>query len=363
MFAASSYQIIYLILVSILTLFVCGRYSNSKRTNDLRVKGRRHLVGVGFAVMISLFIGLRPVSPVFVDMINYADIYEVYTARPFVFNWYSDNIIFDNLLLLFASFGINKILFFLIISFVYFLCMFAACKKLFPNDAFLVFIVCLAAFSTFSYGVNGIKAGAAASVFLLALAYHEHIIPSLLLAIVSYGFHHAMQVPVLAWVIVLFFHDSRVFIFFWILCVVLAAFHFTFVQEFLASVTDETGSVYLSNTDPYNQSFTLTGFRPDFILYSAVPVLIGAYMVLIQRVVSKEYNYLLCFYLLTNSVWMLCMYAEFTNRIAYLSWFVYPIVLIYPFVYLLKGKRAWIPMNMVVYGHLLFTLFMFFIYQ
>ncbi len=361
MFPASSYQAIYLLLVLLLTFAICKRYTNLGKRIVYKSKSTNPYIGVGFAVLLAIFIGLRPVSYRFVDMVNYAEYYDELSTMTYVFDWRVDNIIFDNLLSLFASAGINKELFFLVISIIYFVCMYFACKRLFPNDTFLVYVVCLAAFSTFSYGVNGIKAGAAASIFMLAIAHHDKIIPSLLLALISYGFHHSMQVPVIAWIIVLIYHDSRVFLFIWILCLGLAALHFTYVQEIFASLTDDTGSAYLSNTDSSDLGFSLSGFRLDFILYSAVPVFFGAYSILKQKVVSKVYNLILSFYLLTNSVWLLCMYAEFTNRIAYLSWFIYPIVLIYPFLTFLRGKRLSLSMKSVIYGHLLFTLFMAFI--
>ena len=63
-------------------------------------------------------------------------------------------------------------------------------------------------------------------------------------------------------------------------------------------------------------------------------------------------------YLMTNAIWMLCMYAEFTNRIAYLSWFQYPVVLIYPFLKEQWGVNQYPLVKKIAYGHLVFTLFM-----
>ena len=108
--------------------------------------------------------------------------------------------------------------------------------------------------------------------------------------------------------------------------------HITFFQDIFASLTDEQGAGYLITEDfgPYWDD--VIRFRPDFVLYSSVPVVMGFFLLLKKRIVSSTYNFLLNFYLVTNSVWMLCMYAKFTNRIAYLSWFVYPILLIYPYI-------------------------------
>ena len=59
---------------------------------------------------------------------------------------------------------------------------------------------------------------------------------------------------------------------------------------------------------------------------------------------------------------MLCMYAEFTNRIAYLSWFMYPFVLIYPLVCENWGTQKYRTLSKFMLLHLGFTLFMQIIY-
>ena len=92
---------------------------------------------------------------------------------------------------------------------------------------------------------------------------------------------------------------------------ILAALHVEFFQILFSGYTDQKGSRYLLTDE---DSF-VTGFRLDFILYSAVPVIIG-YLIKFKRHVNDEiYDLWLRMYLLTNSVWMMCIYASFTNRI------------------------------------------------
>ena len=50
-----------------------------------------------------------------------------------------------------------------------------------------------------------------------------------------------------------------------------------------------------------------------------MPVLMGYMVKYKYRLEEKIYDMILNTYLVCNAVWMLCMYAEFTNRIAYLS--------------------------------------------
>jgi hypothetical protein len=94
-----------------------------------------------------------------------------------------------------------------------------------------------------------------------------------------------------------------------------------------------------------------------------MPVLVGWYVEFKKQLeVSDMYRNLLNLYLCLNGIWMLCMYASFTNRIAYLSWFLYPIVLIYPFLQEDWGEDRYQKFSYVMLAHLGFTLFMNVIY-
>ena len=94
-----------------------------------------------------------------------------------------------------------------------------------------------------------------------------------------------------------------------------------------------------------------------------MPILVGYWAVYKKRLqLSKIYTCLLNLYMTLNGTWMLCMYANFTNRIAYLSWFLYPIVLIYPYLNENWGPRRYKDFSKVMLAHLGFTLFMKFIF-
>ena len=140
----------------------------------------------------------------------------------------------------------------------------------------------------------------------------------------------------------------------------MSALHITFFQTLFAGFTDEGGAGYLLVDEETTK--VRIGFRPDFILYSAVPLYLGYLMLNKYKYQSDTYSFLLRLYIMTNSMWMLCMYAEFNNRIAYLSWFMYPFVLLYPVISRERNQIQRKYFRWVVYGHLAFTLFMTFIY-
>ena len=63
-----------------------------------------------------------------------------------------------------------------------------------------------------------------------------------------------------------------------------------------------------------------------------MPVIISYIWADIRARNDAFYRRLLCTYLATNAFWLLAMYAAFSNRFAYLSWFMMPWLIVYPFI-------------------------------
>ena len=353
MIPAYLYKYIYLLLVTVLTLTVV-KYRRSLRVNE-SITGSALL-----CLFMVLFIGVRPVSIYFVDMVNYANGWGRCTW--WGFDWEAENLLFDNLYQYMGSIFPDGTVFFVLMAAINFTGMLVVCRKLFPSNTLIVFLVCLAAFSTFSYGTNGIKAGAAASLFLVALAYRDNIVVSIFFLFLSWGFHHSMQMPVAAYVLTLIFKNKKWYFYGWLFCLLMAVAHISFFQELFAGMTDESGAGYL-NWDANDDWGGKSGFRIDFVIYSAMPVVMGYYVKFKYRLEDRLYDIMLYMYLTCNGIWMLCMYAQFTNRIAYLSWFMYPILLVYPcYAIVDKNHPLVLVRQKVVLLHLAFTLFMALIY-
>lgn len=359
MIVVQIYQSVYLISVLILTIITINQYYQTNRYIG-EGKGSPTSVTLFVALSMMLFIGLRPVSGVFVDMVNYNASYNaLYYGSPFSFSWSLDNFLFDNLFAWMGSMMFDISWFFLIIAAIYFGGIAWASKKMFPNDTLLAFVMYLGAFSTFSYSTNGIKAGAAASIFLVALAYKDNLKVCIPLLWVTLGFHHSMLAPIVAFVIAYFVRKPKWYLYGWLFCLLLAVAHIVYFLSLFSGFTDEHGAGYLVAD---RKDAEVSGFRPDFILYSAIPIFIGYYLITKRYIQSEYYNFLWCTYTLTNCVFLLCTYGSFINRIAYLSWLMYPFILLYPFVNAYWSNRQSRYLRYVVYGHLGFTLFMDFIY-
>lgn len=353
---SSIYQYIYLGVVAVLT-FICIRQYRQKPAYEFRSSN-----GLLLAIVASLAIGLRPISGYFVDMSAYSLALRRLNGEPFEFIKDTDNIIFDNLIQWWGSNGFNEQLFFLLIAIIYFGCAYIGIKKLFPEHTKIAFVAFLGAFSTFSYATNGIKAGAAASIFIMALGYMDKLWVCIPLMLVSYGFHHSMILPIAAFGLTIVLKKPQWFYFGWLVCFIFACLHITYFQSLFGNMADDQGSLYLLATSETTDA--QMRFRPDFVLYSAVPVWLGyQFEIKHKAIISPTYKRLMHFYLAANAVWMLCMYASFTNRIAYLSWFVYPILITYPFLDKANpDPLKYTKLRKAVYYHLFFTLFMYIVY-
>ena len=366
MIPAKSYYTIYLIFVTIITLLVYSKYSKKNGNITYPLNKRKQDGTFLLVIFVVLFIGFRPESYVFVDMLNYITFYYAfYKGNAFVFDKEAENLLFDNYFAWVGSMDLGTTFFFVSVAAIYFICTYIACRRMFPQDTLAAFLVFLAALSTFSYGTNGIKAGAAAAIFLMALSYRKNLKICIPLILVSWGFHHSMIMTVVAFALTLVYKNSKVYFAGWCFCLLIAMAHITFFQELFAGILsdsgDSSGANYLNAVD--NEWGGKSGFRIDFVIYSAMPILVGYWAVYKKRMqLSKLYTCLLNLYMTLNGTWMLCMYANFTNRIAYLSWFLYPIVLIYPYLNENWGPTRYKDFSMVMLAHLGFTLFMKFIY-
>ena len=124
---------------------------------------------------------------------------------------------------------------------------------------------------------------------------------------------------------------------------------------------DDRMDGYLSGND--YSGFSHAGFRWDFLLYSMMPICLGYYIVIKKGIRDRIYEILLTTYTLANAFWVMVIRAQFSDRFAYLSWFMYAIVLAYPLFRMdIWGNRQGNIARVILNIHLSFTLFMNLIY-
>lgn len=356
--SAELWIVIYLGVVAILTLIEIIRYSELTPNSGFSTRQFhiQTILTLTLSLGVAIFIGIRPISLVFVDMVTYAHKFEVIPIEEPELSWSNNNLIFDNALIWCSSHDITASTFFLVCDIIYFVVMAIALIRIFPQNSLYAFIIYLGAFSTFSYGTNGIRAGLAASCFLLALSfYRKNIFWLIFFSIISYGLHHSMQLSIGALIICYLISNKRFYILFWFTCLLISALHIDYFQHFFGELTDTQGQGYLFNEDEVVT--TNQGYRIDFIFYTAIPLIIYWFCTKKGVLTSKVYTFYLNLYMMISGIWMLCINASFTNRIAYLAWQLLPLVSIYPFLNInLKEPAQYKELNIIATIYLSFTL-------
>ena len=334
-------------------------------TNQVFRKGTiatNSIWGFVFSVFLILYMGLRPISDVFGDTVNYANDFE--TLRHINTNFgITTEWAFGNLMLIHNVLGdIHS--FFLNCAIIYIGSLWWAMKRIFGSYYWIPLLVVFSMFTFWSYGVNGVRNGMGASVFILALSFANHIPIMILLAFLATGFHASVWLMIGAAIVGWLYKNSNFYLLGWIACVILSWYWGDTIQSILGELplfsSDSRFSGYLTTTE---DEMVIEGFvyemrfRWDFLAYSAMGVAIGYYFIFKRKFLDEYYHWIYNAFLITNAFWVLIIRASYSNRFAQISWFIMPIVLVYPFI----KKRFWrAHERMLGYALILFYAFAFY---
>jgi hypothetical protein len=322
---------------------------------------------VFYVLVFTVIVGLRPIDvKYFGDTGNYAIIYEKFQDGLLNANDIKDGDWLWNKFMYACAQVIPINAFLLIVECLYIIPMLIACRRWSRNNMSLMLLFALAAFSFFSYGTNGIRNGMACSLVVLALTFidgskWEKIICAIL-CFIAITTHKSTALPVLAMVFTAIYRKPKPMFVFWFLSIIISLLAGSAVSNFFESLGfDDRMTSYLDTSDDELMAqFSRTGFRWDFLLYSMAPIVLGWYVIFKKRVWDKKYLLMLGTYIYSNAFWIMVIRSAFSNRFAYLSWFLYPFVLAYPLLRLdimpNQGRRLCVT---IMLAHLAFTLLMY----
>ena len=230
-----------------------------------------------------------------------------------------------------------------------------------PRHFLIAIIFLFTAFSFWGYATNGIRNGMATSIAMVGLSFFmrskKELIIGYGLLIIALLTHKSCILTIVTATAALFLRNTKINITFWLFCIVLGLlFQEQFKSLFSGLFDDNRLAAYL-NADVSKDNFSRVGFRWDFLLYSSLPIIIGKTATTKQQIVDKTYTFLLHTYIFSNSFWVLINSAAYSNRFAYLSWFLYPIVLIYPFCKFKFIQNQGIILGLLLIGMTAFTYF------
>lgn len=358
-FDPSLYHPIYLYSLLILTC-VCSLAISGQGVNLIQQKSNYNILLV-YIFLFLFLVGLRPISRHFGDTVNYAPLYNAFIDGTRTLNIESNEWVFE-----WMQFLCSRIMdvhgFFLLVEALYIIPVLWACYRLIPNYYILMFLVCMGAFSFFTYGVNGIRNGMACSLIIAALACingnFQSKISAVILCFLAFNIHRSTALPIVCMFASLFIKDTRYIMVWWFLSIVLSLVAGGQIEMFFTGLGFDDRMEEYSSENIDASVFSSTGFRWDFLLYSSMPIILGYYVVFIRKVWDKNYLMLLNTYILCNSFWVMMIRASYSNRFAYLSWFMYALVLIYPCFKLPVWKNQGNVAAFIMLAHFAFTFIM-----
>lgn len=382
---------IYYWTVFIVCLFLYFNYSGSSNCDKLLTQNSM-LPAVMLTLVLIVFLGLRPVSFRFGDTINYAAEYRRLTGAAVFAIDFSKEWLWHFIMVTCKMSGLTVSTWFLLVEIGYLGFVLWAFKLLLGENSWMAMLFFLSAFSTFTYGTNGIRNGVACSMLILifAIAANQGVGKLALaggVAVLAFGIHRSISLPIAAFLGASYFIKSpKLAIYFWIASIGLSLVAGGPISNFFMGLGfDDRMSQYATSMDEYADQFSQTGFRWDFLAYSAMPVWLTWYVTkkaeterarlgdteeeaetgvtgagrIADAHSMRVFNILATTYILANSFWVMVIKAAFSNRFAYLSWFLYPVVIAYGVIRLHiwedQDKKA----GLILALHAGFTIIMF----
>ena len=331
------YSTIYNCLVFGLCMIVVFRNINTNDSTLIYAKPSLPMPAIILTVFLIVFIGTRPSSFVFGDSYFYEHTYNN-IVNDYALPSLSSEWIWHNLNALSKDLGFEVHDFFLFVDFLYFGLMLLCCWRLFPNNTWIAVLFFFASFSCYTYSVNGIRNGLGTSIILLAITFltekdwRKYL--SIVLMLVAMGIHRSTSLPSIAAITAaLVIKEPKYAIRFWIASIFISLVAGNAISNIFAGLGfDDRMEGYFNMQNDANEMsrFESTGFRFDFLLYSAMPVLMAWYVTVKRSFRDRTFNIIANTYILANAFWVMVIRAAYSNRFAYLSWFIYPLVIAYP---------------------------------
>lgn len=331
---------------------------------DNQIVAIDQVLGMMVAAVTIVLIGMRPVSSIYGDTVNYAAGFQRMASNIKSVRLHLGKEWLYDFITYYSAKYANLHIYFTIFAIMYVVPLWLALRRIFSEYNFVPFIVVISMFTFWAYGVNGIRNGVGASLFILAMTYTENIPLMIIIALFGAGIHNTVYLMIAGALIAWFWNDSRVYIVAWFGCILVSFAFGNSIQEWLSGFAGDVAgdnklTAYLNYDEKAMRSegiIVTTSFRWDFLAYSGIGVAMASYFSIFRNFKDQYYQWIFNIYLICNSFWVLIIRAPYSNRFAQISWFILPIVLIYPFM----RERFWVNQEkMLTVGILIFYAFGF----
>lgn len=313
----------------------------------------------GYIVVFTLilYMGLRQVrNDYFGDTINYTLAYELLQQGVSV-KIKSDYLF--NYLMKLCSKLMDVHSFFLLIDVLYIVPCFLFSQKYFRRYWFFAMFMFIGSYSFWSYGTNGLRNGLATSFFIMGLYFYDKKYWMYFWFFSGYFMHASLIIPIAAFIVSGIYKNPKIYLYIWFLAIPLSLVGGGSWSSLFSTLgLENRTSGYLSNIAKTGEEASAVGFRWDFLVYSASAVFAGAYFIFKKKITDPFYIHVFGIYCIANAFWILVITAAFSNRFAYLSWFLMPAVIAYPIFRYKIWKEQYKIFGAILFIYFMFTYFM-----
>lgn len=319
---AIQYTNIYFILLVLITLFSFV-LNPRKQKKDLKTT-------FFLFAFCALYIGLRPFSSVYTDMLSYKIIFED-AIQGYSIDAISGDFLFVEYTQLSARIMSLEMWFFLT-ALIYTWAAYKTLRNIFGNNMYAAFLLLVTSFFFFAYGTNTIRTGLAGSLALLGISQYYKNKKALLVLFffLAINFHNTFIIFIIAFIISAIYKRTFVYIIVWLICFFLSAIIQLDISSYIIGLSGDSiqrAKTYLTGED----TLGIGGiFRWDFFLYGLLPIIWGLHIVWKKKFNDKFYTTVLNTYITINAAWILVIRMIYTDRFAYIGWILIPIVITYP---------------------------------
>lgn len=345
------FEFVHITWVILLTIgFMSTVYASTRDRNSIKSET---IVPALILLLIMIWrIGCMPIPNMYSDRDLYAEDFMRIQFYGFEFSTDGRDQILGLITLFLSKFCIVDT-YFIFLACIYMGLYFVTCRRMVGAPVFWLLVGCSLSLGFTNYGTNTLRAGLAISFMLIGLSYYKRL--WLMLVFIGLGVmtHFSMVIPASMIIISRFFDKTKLYFRLWLLSIPVSFVAGGFFQVLFTSFSGDTRTAYLTTLNDYYN----IGFRIDFIIYSLIPLLVGYYYIYKRNYKSQFYSNLYNAYILTNIFWILVIKANFSDRFAYLSWFMIPFILLYPILKeptVVKKPARWL--SLVILGETLFKI-------
>ena len=322
---------------SLVALIIAMRYMASPDNYIIKNEKDNIIIPIIIALIMSVWFANRPLaSNAFGDTGAYANGYTGTDPYDVKFSW-TGEWFWQWLMVACKLLGLDYVGWFAVIYAIYVFGALTCVKILMPNKTMLGMIFVWTSLMYYSFSINGIRNGMACHMLLIGFALilkgGVKFLPGAGLCLLAFGTHRSTMLPIAAFVVGRYIlKDAKYAVYFWLLSIPVSLVAGGAVTSFFAGLGFDDRMAGYTNPNADMSGFSHSGFRWDFLFYSMWPVVMTWVNCVKRQCDDNWYRVLSITYCLSNAFWVMVIRASFSNRFAYLSWFLYPIIIAYPLV-------------------------------